>query len=49
MPSHCAGGVKHGANGALRDELGIELLERAGGGVAGVGKRFFAFGGEFGI
>src|SRR5205814_10137199 len=43
----CAGGVKHGANGTLRDEARIELLERAGGGVAGVGKRLFTGGGEF--
>ena len=45
----CAGGVKHGANGTLRDEARIELLERAGGGVAGVGKRLFTGGGEFGV
>ena len=33
----------------MRDEFGVELLERAGGGVAGVGKRFFTFGGELGV
>ena len=41
MPSHGAGGVKHGADRALCDQFGIELLERAGGGVAGVGEGFF--------
>ncbi len=44
---HRAGGVKHGADGTLRDEFGIELLERAGGGVAGVGKGLFTCGCEF--
>ena len=46
---HCAGRVKHGANGAPRDEARIELLECAGSGVAGVGKRFFTGGGELGV
>ena len=33
--------------GRCATSLRIQLLERAGGGVAGVGKRFFPFGFEF--
>ena len=43
---HRTGGVKNGANRPLRDELRVELFERASGGVTGVGKRFFAGGDE---
>ncbi len=43
----CTGRVKHGADRALRDQFRVELFERAGGGVPGVGERFFAFGFEF--
>ena len=46
---HLAGGVKHGADGALRYQFRVELLECAGGGVAGVGKRFFPGGGQPGV
>ena len=44
-----AGGVKHRSNGALRDEARVELLKRASGGVAGVGKSFFTFCGKLGV
>ena len=44
-----ADGVEHGADRALRDEARVELFERAGGGVAGVGKGLLAGGGELGV
>ena len=44
-----ADGVKHRANRTLRNQFGVELLERAGGCIARVGKSFFALGGELGI
>ena len=43
---HRAGRVKYGADRALRDEFWVKLLERAGGGITRVGKRFFTGGFE---
>ena len=36
---HCADGIKHRANRALRDQLGIKLLEGSGGGIARIPAR----------
>src|ERR1700722_1641333 len=41
--------VKNRADGPLRDEARVELFERAGGGITGIGKRGLAGGFKFGV